>query len=67
MNKPVQSLKPVEIGKDTHEVHRIARAMDHVLVCLTALPRYPANQHIIERYQQQYQELCAEMLGALHG
>jgi hypothetical protein len=60
-------LKPVEIGKDRVSIHRIARAMDHVLTCRGAIPNYPANQHIIEHYDSQYQELCGEMLGALHG
>lgn len=66
MNAPV-SLKPTEIGKDIYEVERIARAMEHTLICYRALPNYPDNQEHKALYWKQYQELCGEMLGALHG
>lgn len=67
MNKIAQ-LKPAELGTgNSMEVHRIARAMDHVLTCLGAVPNYPANAHVLDHYKRQYQELCGEMLGALHG
>ena len=66
MNARVE-LKAVEVGKDVWEVERIARAIEHTIVCHRAVPAYPENAEIRAEYWKRYQELCGEMLGALHG
>jgi hypothetical protein len=67
MNKPVQTLKPVQIGANMYEVERIARAMEHAINCYRAVPNYPICREVKEGYLKQYETACAEMLGALHG
>jgi hypothetical protein len=67
MNKPVQSLKPVTFGANMYEVERIARAMEHAITCYRAIPGYPENKEVRDGYLRQYENACAEMLGALHG
>lgn len=67
MNKPVQTLKPVQIGANMFEVERIARAMEHAITCYRAVPGYPENKEVRDGYLRQYETACAEMLGALHG
>jgi hypothetical protein len=66
MNKPVQTLKPVQIGGNMYEVERIARAMEHAIICYRAVPGYPQNKEVRDGYLKQYETACAEMLGALH-
>lgn len=66
MNKPVQSLKPVQLGANMFEVERIARAMIHAATCYRAVPGYPENKEVKAGYLKQYETACAEMLGALH-
>lgn len=67
MNKPVQTLKPVQIGGNMYEVERIARAIEHAAICYRAIPGFPENQDVKAGYFKRYQEACADMLGALHG
>jgi hypothetical protein len=66
MNKPVQSLKPVQFGANMFEVERIARAIEHAAICYRAVPGYPEAQEAKNAYLKRYQDACAEMLGALH-
>lgn len=66
MNARAQ-LKAVEIGKDVFEVERIARALEHNIVCYRAIPAYAENAEVRANYWKRYQQLCGEMLGALHG
>lgn len=60
-------LKAVRIGGNLYEVERIARALEHVIICYRAVPAYPENKDIRDSYMRQYDALCGEMLGALHG
>lgn len=67
MNAPIQTLKAVSLSGNMHEVERIARAMEHTIICYRALPAYPENKSVRDDYLARYQGLCAEMMGALHG
>jgi len=67
MNKPVQTLKPVQLGANMYEVERIARHMLHAATCYRAVPGYPQNKEVRDSYLKQYETACAEMLGVLHG
>ncbi len=61
-------LKPAEFGKSNlHELERLARAMEHTIVSYRAVPAFPENAETRAGYWKQFQETCAEMLGALHG
>lgn len=60
-------LKPVQIGGNMDEVERIARAMEHVIICYRAIPAFPENKDVRDNYLRQYEALKGEMLGELHG
>lgn len=67
MNARAQ-LKPVEFGiKNLHDLHSLARAIDHDITCYQAIPGYAENEEIRAQYWKRLQEHCGEMLGALHG
>lgn len=67
MNARVE-LKPVEFGtKNLHDLHSLARAIDHTITCYQAIPAYAENKEIRDAYWKRLQENCGEMLGALHG
>ena len=66
MNAVAQNVRPVDLNINSHEVERIAGALEKTLSIYHAIPNFPDNQEIKALYWKQSQELCAELLGEFH-